>query len=275
MNRLIPAACGGLLWLAAAGADAAQPPGHEHHRPRGEEEAEPTSPDRGAGQPPAAPSTPLTPIPPLTDEDRAAAFPPVAPRKAADARIDSLVLLERIEWEEGGLRVESKGWVGGVRDRLRFRAEGRAGEGGLGETSAGLFYGRAVTPFWDLVGGLELDSFSGGDTRLALGVSGLAPYRFEVEALALVGPGGRAGVHLEAEYSLLLTNRLILQPVLEFEAERGGEGPPASAELEGGLRLRYEVRREFAPYAGIVWNRRFGDGEPAAARLTFGARVWF
>lgn len=271
MNRLPRAVCGGLLWFAALGADAAQPPGHRHHPPHGEGGGESASPDRGAAEPSAAP---ITPIPPLTDEDRAAAFPPVAPRKAADARIDSLVLLERIEWEEGGLRVESKGWVGGVRDRLRFRAEGRAGEGGLGETSAGLFYGRAVTPFWDLVGGLELDSFSGGDTRLALGVSGLAPYRFEVEALALVGPGGRAGVHLETEYSLLLTNRLILQPVLEFEAERGG-GPPAAAELEGGLRLRYEVRREFAPYAGIVWKRRFGDGEPGAARLTFGARVWF
>lgn len=271
MNRPARAAAGGLLWFAAAGAaGAAQPPGHEHHGHRAEGGGAPagegeTAPDESA----------VTPVPPLTDEDRAAAFPPVAPRRGEDARVDSLVLLERIEWDGGGLRVESKGWVGTVRDRLRFRAEGRAGEGGLDETSAGLFYGRAMAPFWDLVGGLDLDSLSGGETRLAFGVVGLSPYRFEVEALALVSPAGRAGVRLETEYSLLLTNRLILQPVLEFEAEAGGEGSPAAADLEGGLRLRYEVRREFAPYAGISWERRFGDGGPAETRLTFGARVWF
>lgn len=269
MNRLAGGAASGLLWFAAAGAAAAQPPGHEHHRPPGEEGGESAAPAPGAAE------SPTTPIPPLTDEDRAAAFPPVAPRKAADARMDSLVLLERIEWDGDGLRAESKGWMGTVRDRLRFRAEGRTGEGGLDETSAGLFYGRAMTPFWDLVTGLELDSFSGGETRLALGFSGLAPYRFEVEALAFVSPAGRVGVHFETEYSLLLTNRLILQPVVEFEAEGGGAGSPAVAELEGGLRLRYEIRREFAPYAGIVRERRFGHGEPAETRFTFGARVWF
>lgn len=271
MTRLAPGAAGWLVWFAALGAaDAAQPPGHEHHGHRTGKSAAPAG-----GEGAASEEAPVTPIPPLTDEDRAAAFPRVAPLRGEDARLDSLVVLERIEWDGDGLRVESKGWVGAVRDRLRFHAEGRTGEGGLDETSAGLFYGRAVAPFWDLVSGLELDSLSGGEARLAVGVAGLSPYRFEVEALALVSPAGRAGVRFETEYSLLLTNRLILQPVLEFEAEAGGEGSPAAAELEGGLRLRYEIRREFAPYLGIARERRFGDGEPGETRLTFGARVWF
>ena len=49
------------------------------------------------------------------------------------------------------------------------------------------------------------------------GVQGLAPYWFEVEASAYVETSGRTHVRVETEYDLLLTNRLVLQPLVEFE----------------------------------------------------------
>lgn len=125
-------------------------------------------------------------------------------------------------------------------------------------------------------------------TWAAVGIQGLAPYWFEVEATAYVGAAGRTHLRLETEYELLVTNRLVLQPILELEAygkadpERGiGAGLSST---DAGLRLRYEFRREFAPYVGVTWNRTyFGTAEFAeaegektgGAKLTLGMRVWF
>ena len=125
-------------------------------------------------------------------------------------------------------------------------------------------------------------------TWAAVGVQGLAPYWFNVEATAYVGAAGRTHFRFETEYELLLTNRLILQPLVEVEVygksdpERGiGTGLSTA---DAGLRLRYEVRREFAPYVGLVWSRQFfgtadlaeaTGGRSGGARLAVGIRLWF
>ena len=115
---------------------------------------------------------------------------------------------------------------------------------------------------------------------MAVGVQGLAPYWFEVEASAYVETSGRTHVRVETEYDLLLTNRLVLQPLVEFEIygradpERRIDAGLSTGEL--GLRLRYEFRREFAPYVGVVWNRKFfgtADYAEAAGERTSGARL--
>ena len=124
--------------------------------------------------------------------------------------------------------------------------------------------------------------------RTSAGVQGLAPYWFEIEATGYVGADGRTHARLEVEYELLMTNRLILQPLVELEIfgksdpERGiGAG---LSTLEAGLRLRYEFRREFAPYVGLTWDRKlFGTADFARAqeeeiggtRLALGLRFWF
>jgi copper resistance protein B len=140
-----------------------------------------------------------------------------------------------------------------------------------------------------VVVGLRQDARPGpAQSWLALGVQGLAPYWFEIEATAYIGTGGRTAARLVAEYELLLTNRLVLQPVVEFnlfgktDVERGfGAG---LSTVDGELRLRYEIRREFAPYIGIRWRDTFGDtsrlaaaaGESAGSRrLVAGLRLWF
>ena len=273
--------------FAAAGEARAQPPPQEghgpHHRAHAPEQhaagAAETPPAEGDSPEPGAP----TPVPPLTDRDRQAAFPEVAPMRPKDARLHSLVLLDRLEWlsgDGGGPALESKGWLGSDRQRLRFRAEGHGEGARLEDLEVDVLYGRAVSPVWDFVAGVRQDFRPGPeDTWLAVGIAGLAPYRFEVEAVAYVRPSGRAAARFEAEYTLLFTNRLILQPNLELSLRSGeGAGVTESAfgTLAAGLRLRYEIRREFAPYVGLAWTRPLGgDGAGSGTRLAAGVRLWF
>ena len=132
--------------------------------------------------------------------------------------------------------------------------------------------------------------FRGGPSRTwaAIGVQGLAPYWFDTAATFYVGEQGRTALRLKSEYELLFTQRLVLQP--EGEANFYGKSDPARqldsglSELEIGLRLRYEVRREFAPYVGVVWWRAFGGtadrvresgGNASDVRFVAGLRAWF
>ena len=138
--------------------------------------------------------------------------------------------------------------------------------------------------------GVRHDTGGHGPSRTwaALGVQGLAPYMFELEATAYVGDSGRLAARFEGEYELLLSNRLILQPKLE--ADLYSRDDPANAigsglsEAEFGLRLRYEFSPRFAPYLGHVWSRKFGRTARFAEDAGFeaddqawvaGIRIWF
>ena len=236
---------------------------------------------------------PKTPIPPITDADRAAAFPEVEPYAAADNAVHFFVLVDRLEWQGGqrgdGVRLDSRGWIGRDLNRLWFRAEGDAGARRPGDAGVHLFYGRAFARWWDVVIGLRQDLRPGpAQSWVAVGLQGLAPYWFDVEATAYIGAGGRTAARLKAEYELLLTNRLALQPLVEVNlygrtiAERGiGAGVSS---FDAGMRIRYELRREFAPYLGVTWHGRFGEtarfaeaaGESTGGRrFVVGLRLWF
>jgi copper resistance protein B len=152
-----------------------------------------------------------------------------------------------------------------------------------------VLYGHRFSRWWDVVAGVR-QTMRPGDPRTwaAFGVQGLAPYWFEVEATAFVTAFGRTQVRFEVEYDLLVTNRLVLQPLWEInlfskaEPERGvGAG---LSTMESGVRLRYEIRREFAPYVGLTWNRKYEETADIAraageeigrTRLAAGIRLWF
>lgn len=184
---------------------------------------------------------------------------------------------------------DSKGWVAGDLNCFWFRTEGEGENGDLGDAEAHALYGRAIARWWDLVVGLRQDVRPGpGRTWAAVGIQGLAPYWFEVEATAYIGESGRTHLRLESEYELLLTNRLVLQPLVEVDIY--GKSDPARglgagvSTLDAGLRLRYEIRRELAPYVGVTWNRKFfgtadlakAEGEDiSGTRFAVGVRVWF
>lgn len=189
----------------------------------------------------------------------------------------------------GGVTWDSKGWVGYDRGRLWFRSEGETVAGRLESAEAHVLYGRPISRWWDVVVGVRQDVRPGpSETWAAVGIQGLAPYWFEVETTAYVGSSGRTLVRLEGEYELLFTNRWILQSLGEIELH--GKSDPERATGAGlstaevGLRLRYELRREFAPYVGLTWTRAFGgtadfaraEGrEVGGARVAGGLRLWF
>jgi copper resistance protein B len=229
----------------------------------------------------------------VTDADRAAAFPDVDGHATHETRVNYFVLFDQLEWQslDGGDSGswDTKGWVGGDRNRLWFRTEGDIRDGSVASTQTHVLFGRAFARWWDIVAGIRQDVRPGpAQTWAAVGIQGLAPYWFEVQATAYIAAEARTHIRFETEYDLLLTNRLVLQPLLETEIY--GKSDPEHGfgagltNLDIGLRLRYEIRREIAPYAGIVWSRKFfgtadiaeAAGESAAGwRLALGMRTWF
>lgn len=234
-----------------------------------------------------------TPIPVLTDTDRAAVYNAAGGHRVHDSGINSLLLINQLEWQggegDGALNWDIKGWVGGDIDRLWLRSEGERSAGRTENAEVQALWGHAISPWWDLVGGVRQDFKPGdGQTWTAFGAQGMALYNFEAEATVFVGEAGRTAARLEGDYDILLTNRLILQPTAELnfygrnDPQRGVGSGLSDSEL--GLRLRYEVRREFAPYVGVTWNRSYGqtaqyardDGEDTnQVRWVVGVRLWF
>jgi len=180
-------------------------------------------------------------------------------------------------------------WFGRTYDRAVLKAEGDFEGGDLEEARTELLWGHAFAAYWDTQFGVRYDSGAGPNrTWLAAGIEGLAPYRFDFEVTAYVGESSRTALRLDASYDMLINQRLILQPRLEAnfygreDIERGlGSG---LADVSLALRLRYEIRRELAPYIGVEWLDEYGGtrdmtlaagGDPSDTRLTMGLRFWF
>jgi copper resistance protein B len=183
-----------------------------------------------------------------------------------------------------------QGWTGGDINRAWLKTEGEGDvDGGLDEAEVQLLYGRAVTPFWDVQLGLRHDVVREAEdlSHLVFGVQGLAPHWWEIDAAAFLSQDGDLTARVEAEYDQRITQRLILQPRLELEAS--ASDVPARELAAGfshaaiGLRLRYEIAPEFAPYAGVEWHGALGGsadliksaGEEADdVRLVIGLKAW-
>lgn len=185
---------------------------------------------------------------------------------------------------------DMQGRYGGDLDRLWVKTEGEGTPGDAAERSElQLLWSRAIHPWFDVQAGLRHDFRPGPErSHVVIGLQGLLPYRFEVDAAAFVSDDGDLSARLEGEYDLWLTQRLIAQPRVEVEfaasdvPELGIGSGLNSAEI--GLRLRYQVKREFAPYIGVEYERAFG-GTADFARLAgneeggwnamLGIQAWF
>ncbi len=216
----------------------------------------------------------------------------VQPPHMADDHDFASLLVDRLEWvggDDGEFGAyDAQAWFGRTYRKLVLKAEGDYDDGELDWSTTELLYSRAVASYWDLQGGARFDTGPGPERGwLAFGAEGLAPYWFEVEATAYLGENGRTGLKLQAEYELLLTQRLILQPRLELEAN--GKNDPKNATGQGlssgsaGMRLRYEITRQLAPYVGVEWARNFGNtadyaheegGVTSEMRVVAGIRIW-
>lgn len=156
-------------------------------------------------------------------------------------------------------RWDGSGWIGTDFDRVWWSTEGEHAGGALGSVEAMALYGHYFRRFWDVVVGYRQDIEPTTQGYLAFGVAGLAPYWFEVEALGFVSQEGKPSVRLEADTDLFVTQRLILtlggeMDWLLTDDDRLGVDN-GIAELEVGLRTRYEIRRKFAPYFDLLWVR--------------------
>jgi copper resistance protein B len=203
-------------------------------------------------------------------------------------------LVDQLEAKIGrgrdGFAWDGQAWYGGDIDKLWVKSEGEGEFGRAPETAeVQALWSRAIDPWFDVQAGLRYD-FRPDPERvyLVLGVQGLAPYWFEVDAAAFVSNKGDVSARVEAEYDLRLTQKLILQPRVEFDLalqdvpEIGVGSGLSTGEI--GARLRYEIRPEFAPYVGIEYERAFGDTaafrrsageERGGFSLLVGLRTWF
>ncbi len=220
-------------------------------------------------------------------------FGPIPRPRLADEQSFASLLVDRLEMvrndDNTTAAYDLQAWYGRDYNRVVLKAEGDISGGKLEEADTELLWGHAVATFWDTQLGLRYESSEEQPDRswLAFGFQGLAPYWFEVDVTAYLGENGRSALGLAAEYELLFTQKLILQPRLE--ANFYGKDDPKRArgtglsDITAGLRLRYEIRREFAPYLGIEWAGRFGDTADYAraadeskdeTRVVLGLRFW-
>lgn len=188
------------------------------------------------------------------------------------------------------------GWFGGDYNRLWVKTEGRQKLSGVnkGEGDLQLLYGRLIAPFWDLQLGVRAKSNLGSGfknntrTYAVIGLQGLAPGNFDVEPAIYISDRGEVSAELTVSADLYLTQRLILQPRFQGEVsvqgdDRFGTGSGVT-ETDIGLRLRYEIAREIAPYIGVSWLRSYGETARISRRegeasdtvaLVVGLRLWW
>jgi copper resistance protein B len=261
---------------------------------------------QGATDPHAGHVTPWSPVgavppPPAPADHAAERFFPAAEMAAARAQLRrehgdmrwSKVMLETFEIRpDAGADVyawEGEASFGGDINRLAVKTEGEGTSGELEHAELQGLYSRAIDPYWNLQAGLRQDFGHGPDrTYATVGVEGVAPYWFEVGAAAFLSNRGDLSARLEGSYDLRLTQALILEPRAEANLAASADRPAGLGsglrDVELGLRLRYAIRQEFAPYVGLHWERKFGDTADIArahgegvedTRLVVGVRAWF
>lgn len=192
------------------------------------------------------------------------------------------------------LRWDIQGWRGKDYRKLWVKLEGENEiSSDAGELELQTLYSRTVAAFWDFQVGGRYDRAYGSDSTndrffAVIGFQGLAPYWFELEPALFISQDGDVSARVVSTYDLLFTQRLILQARFEINiaasgAREFGVGKGIN-DIQQELRLRYEIRREFAPYMGLSWTRQFGDTKDLALEegeifdnlaIVVGIRLWF
>ena len=203
------------------------------------------------------------------------------------------VMIDRLEIRHGDagtpLVLEADAWVGSDLNKFWMKADVDSVDDDVEEFELQALYSRAVAPYWDLQLGLRHDTRpDDGRTWAVVGLQGLAPYFFETEAALFISGTGDTAMTLATEYEFPLTQQWVLSPELEInfhgQNDRATGTGSGLSDIQAGLRVRYEIRREFAPYIGINWNRKFGNTadfaseagqETRSTQLVAGFRIWF
>jgi copper resistance protein B len=206
----------------------------------------------------------------------------------------SLVMLDLAEvgFQKGRetYRFEGEAFTGGNINRFGVKFEGEGAFGGrLDDLELQALYSRAIAPYWNLQAGVRHDiKPDPSRTYLVAGVEGIAPYWFKVNAATFLSNKGEVRARVEASYDQRITQKLILQPRIEAnfsfqDISAIGVGAGLT-DFEAGLRLRYEIKQEFAPYIGVEWRKQTGarrgfhelaGEDPDTMSVVAGIRIWF
>lgn len=208
------------------------------------------------------------------------------------------LIIDQLEYRNNDtndtLRWDIQGWRGTDYKKFWFKFEGEDETStSSGELELQTLYSQSVAPFWDFQIGARYDQeYGSGSTNdrlfAVIGFQGLAPYWFELEPALFVSEDGDISARVVSTYDLLFSQRLILQPRFEInvagsEAQDFGIGKGIN-DIQLSLRLRYEIRREIAPYAGLSWTKQFADtkdltraagGDTNNLAFVAGIRLWF
>ena len=239
--------------------------------------------------------------PPATDHAADALFDPAELAQSRAAMVQEMgggayhkvmFNLAEVQVRNGAdnYRWDAEAWFGGDLDRFVIKSEGRGDiVGDTGEAEVQALYSRAIGPYFNVQGGVRYDLRPTPSRGYAtIGIEGLAPYMFEVGGALFVSNRGAVLARVEGSYDQRITQRLILQPRVELnfaaqDVRDTGIGAGLS-DAELGLRLRYEIKREFAPYIGVSYDAKLGKSaqfaRAAAERvssvsLVIGLRTWF
>lgn len=253
-----------------------------------------------AGSPVYA-SRPASPPPPPKDRAADRFYEPAAMERARRAvrwqhggMPNSMLRFNLAEYQfnngHPGVRWDGEAWFGGDYDRLMITSEGESARGsGIKDAEVQVLWSHAIDPYFDLHAGIRQDIRPRpAHSYATIGVQGVAPYWFDVEAAAFLSEKGRVSARLKVDYDQRVTQKLIVQPRAEFNLaarrDRARNQGAGLQDFELGVRVRYELRREFAPYVGISWTRKTGSTaglvraageEVGSTSLVTGIRTWF
>ena len=220
------------------------------------------------------------------------------PKPVDDKQRFYLLLFDQLEYQRvrnvDALSWNFLGWYGQDVNRLWVKSEGTQYPSTVGGGDADLqvLYGHLISPFFDVQTGVRYEEHREQDRTpkrgfLVLGLQGLSPYSFDLEPTLFLSDRGKLVFRFSGTYDLLLSQRLILQPRVDTEIAVSGDrdfgAPRGVNEVGTSARLRYEIRREFAPYVGVGYQQSYDlrrtrilneGGSPNGLQLVFGVRVW-
>ncbi len=216
-----------------------------------------------------------------------------------DAPVNSFTSFQKAEFRTGdqpdAVVIDAEGWIGGDFQRFWWKADGEQETKGakVGEIELQGLYSRLISPFWDFQTGVRVDRHYRGPGQrttgyFVIGVEGLAPYWFEVEPALFVSEKGKISARVTASYDQLITQRWVIQPRVDLNAALQDDTKRSIAaglnDVEFGVRLRYDIKRQFSPYVGVTWRRVLGGTAGLVRRsaedisttsFVLGLRAWF
>lgn len=202
------------------------------------------------------------------------------------------LMAEQAEFQSGphgaGYEWRGEAWYGGDINRFVAKSEGTGtGADGVERAELQALYSRAIGRYTDLQLGIRQDFDPLIRTYATIGVEALIPYWFKVDGALFISDRGTGFARLEGMYDFMLTQQLVLQPRAElnvaFQDERSARVGSGISDAELGMRLRYEISRDFAPYIGVSYERNFGrtadfvragGKDIEATKFVMGLRAW-